>query len=137
MTTPPPATLDALTPTMEALVRECRTVLGYAHSWQPLTPGDVSDLRRATDAADAALRREAPPAPEDETETDVYRIRVFREDDGQHAAEWETTDGKEAGMGNYSVTPVGALAELVMLLIKVEEDRRLEAAAPTEGEDTP
>ena len=59
--------------------------------------------------------------------SDAYRIHVFREDDGRYAAEYETGDGKEAGMGHYSVTPVGALAELVMLLIKIEEDKSIEA----------
>ncbi len=40
---------------LETLLKECRTVLGFAQSWQPLTPGDLSDLRRAVDAASALL----------------------------------------------------------------------------------
>ncbi len=45
------------------LLKECRTVLGFAQSWQPLTPGDLSDLRRAVDAASALLST-SPGEPE-------------------------------------------------------------------------
>lgn len=55
-----------------------------------------------------------------------YTIRVFREEDGRFAADWLSGDGMEAGMGNYSVTAIGALAELVSVLIKVEEDKSME-----------
>lgn len=51
---------------LETLLKECRTVLGFAQSWQPLTPGDLSDLRRAVDAASALLST-SPGEPEDET----------------------------------------------------------------------
>lgn len=56
----------------------------------------------------------------------AYRIEVFQEDDGSYAAEYQTGDGKEAGMGRYSATPIGALAELCATLIKVEEDNAKE-----------
>ena len=58
-----------------------------------------------------------------------YTIRVCREDDGRFYAEWVSGDDTEAGMGNYSVTPIGALAELVAVLIKVEEDKSMERRA--------
>jgi hypothetical protein len=50
-------------------------------------------------------------------------IAVFRDDDGRFAAEWSS--GGEAGMGEYSSTPIGALANVICLLLKVEEDRAL------------
>ena len=78
-----------------------------------------------------------------ETEPDsaVWNISVFREDDGRFAADYESGDGREAGMGNYSATPIGALAELCATLIKVAEDKaRAEgwhpiATAPKDDED--
>lgn len=42
------------------LVRQCRGVLGFAQSWEPLSTGDLKDLARAVDAVEAAL---AAPAP--------------------------------------------------------------------------
>lgn len=63
----------------------------------------------------------------DDTQEDVhYTIRVFRDKDGRFAAEWLSGDEMEAGMGNYSATAIGALAELVAVLIKVEEDKSME-----------
>jgi hypothetical protein len=52
---------DEIRSRLEALVRECRTVLGFAQAWQPLTPGDLADLRRAVDAVDATLPVAPPP----------------------------------------------------------------------------
>lgn len=61
-------------------------------------------------------------------ESDVLTIRVFRDED-QFAAEWITADKREAGMGAYAATPIGALAELIATLIKVAEDKATEAVA--------
>lgn len=61
-----------------------------------------------------------PDSPDGST----LMISVFREDDGRFAAEWQS--GGEAGWGGYSATPIGALAELIMTLLKVEEDRVLD-----------
>lgn len=55
----------------------------------------------------------------------IYEIKIFREDDGRFAAEFTTGDGKVAGMGCYSATPIGALAELCCTLIKLKEDNAI------------
>ena len=69
-------------------------------------------------------------APRD-VESVVWDIQVFREEDGSYAASWETPDGMVAGMGNYSSTPIGALAELCATLIKVAEDEARDRVAET------
>lgn len=51
----------------------------------------------------------------------VLTIEVKREEDGQYFASWET--GQETGCGNYSATVIGAVAEVLCTLVKVEEDR--------------
>lgn len=43
----------------EKLLSECDKVLGFSQTWQSLTPGDLADLRRATDAARTALSSSA------------------------------------------------------------------------------
>lgn len=58
----------------------------------------------------------------------VWRIEVFREDDGRFAAEFRSGDGMVGGMGEYSVTPVGALANLCAMLIQIAEDEAVERA---------
>lgn len=65
------------------------------------------------------------PAPP-EGACEVMSITVFREDDGRFAAEYTRDGGREAGMGRYSSTPIGALAELCATLIKVDEDNAKE-----------
>lgn len=57
-----------------------------------------------------------------------WKIEVFQEDDGRWAAEFDRPGLKDAGMGEYSSTALGALAEVISTLIKVEEDRAKEAA---------
>ncbi|MCC6970459.1 MAG: hypothetical protein IT434_09580 [Phycisphaerales bacterium] len=52
----------------------------------------------------------------------IWRINVFRDEDGC-AADYRTEDGREGGMGEYSTTPIGALAELCAALIKIAEDK--------------
>lgn len=69
-------------------------------------------------------------------ESVVYRIEVFREDDGRYAAEWTTGDGKIAGIGNYAASPVGALAELCATLIKCDEDNAIERASIVTGAES-
>lgn len=83
---------------------------------------------------------EAAPAgsPQQSDVAIVLTIDVFREDDGRFAAEYQREN--EAGMGEYSSTPIGALAELISTLIKVEEDNSVErrqasSARPRTGSD--
>lgn len=89
----------------------------------------------------AALDPPAPQEPQEAREPEtrfmepetgvVYRIVVYLED-GRFAAEFVTGDGKSAGMGDTANTPVGALAELCAMLIKLDEDDAHERAAPQE-----
>lgn len=63
----------------------------------------------------------------------VWTIEVFREDDGRFAADFRSGDKRVGGMGEYSATPIGALAELCSTLIKIAEDEsieRREASSP-------
>lgn len=84
---------------------------------------------------EGSIPRSAPP--QNDLEIDVWKVRVFQDED-RFAAEWVTQDGKEAGMGEYAATPIGALANLCATLIKVAEDHAKErAAAPAlPGETT-
>lgn len=61
-------------------------------------------------------------------EDTIWKIRVWCEEDGRCAADYMTGDGREGGMGEYSSTPLGALAELISTLIKVAEDKLGEQA---------
>lgn len=56
-----------------------------------------------------------------DNEVIVYRIEVL-EEEGRFVATWVTGDGREAGAGAYSASPIGALAELISTMIKVAED---------------
>ena len=70
------------------------------------------------------------PLSAQEPET-TLRVNVIRED-GEFAAEFTSGDGKVGGMGDYSPTPVGALANLCATLIKIDEDDAKERlAAPS------
>ena len=79
-------------------------------------------------ARKAAAVLSAPPAEPSDSAT-IWHIDVFREDDGQIAASFESADHAIAGMGNYSTTVVGALAELCATLLKLDEDKTA-AASP-------
>lgn len=60
----------------------------------------------------------------------IYRIEVFQEEYGRYAAKFKSGDRRIGGMGQYSATPIGALAELCSTLIKVEEDISIERRVP-------
>ena len=66
----------------------------------------------------------------------VWTIEVFREDDGRFAADFRSGDKRAGGMGEYSATPIGALAELCSTLIKIAEDESIErrVASSPEGQ---
>jgi hypothetical protein len=91
-------------------------------------------FQRCADELEAALASPEPETPQGWQPETVYRIEVFREDDGRFAAEFETNGGREAGMSNYAATPIGAMAELCSTLIMVEEDKRKHPAPPLSPE---
>jgi hypothetical protein len=92
---------------------------------------ELARLRAALPVSEEP-RREEPRR--EEPEHLVWRIEVF-EDGGQFAAEFISADRKTAGMGNYSATPIGALAELCATLIKIAEDESIERrASPSQKE---
>jgi hypothetical protein len=79
-------------------------------------------LRGCANELEAALLAAAPEdvratAPDDV----VLRVEVEREEDGQYFASW--TAANEGGSGEYSATPIGALAHMLCTLLLVEEDR--------------
>jgi hypothetical protein len=68
---------------------------------------------------------------DDRNDVVVYRIEVFLEaDDGRFAAEFTSGDHTVGGMGEYSATPIGALANLCALLIKIDEDDSVARRSP-------
>jgi hypothetical protein len=85
-----------------------------------------------------ALGEQAAREKDEDGETAIT-IRVFKEYDGRYAAEYERKSENEAGMGCYSATPIGAIAELVCTLIKVDEDKAIERVAalrpPVQGDE--
>ena len=151
-----PPGLEALVREWQAACSDCETVTDgdYAAdiaacqrqdnaaaalcAWTPpaaptnLSPVDAKEWTCPTCGNDS-LWCKCPAAPvvaEPDTDTTVYTITVFREDDGRFAAEWLTGDQREGGMGEYSASPIGAIAELTATLIKVEEDRRTHPDTP-------
>ena len=56
------------------------------------------------------------------SEKPILQIAVEREDiTGAYFASWDSTDG--SGVSGYSSTPIGAVANLLCVLILVLEDR--------------
>lgn len=52
----------------------------------------------------------------------LLTITVEREETGAYFASWQSRD-EGNGVGGYSATPIGAVANLLCTLILVEEDR--------------
>ena len=76
----------------------------------------------------------APASPQAETsaqDVPVLRITVTRDvATDYYAAEFRSADDKVGGMGDYSATPVGALANLCATLIQIDEDNSVERRHP-------
>ena len=66
---------------------------------------------------------------DEETPAPAYTIEVEHGEDGRWFASWTTGDKREGGCASYSTTLVGALAELCSTLLKVAEDKSVEAAS--------
>lgn len=68
----------------------------------------------------------------------VYRIEVVKEDDGRFVASFRSGDDKHGGMGEYSPTPIKALANLCATLADVDEEIVVERrAAPLSNPENP
>lgn len=69
----------------------------------------------------------SPQAETSEQDVPVLRIVVTRDVATEYyAAEFRSADDKVGGMGDYSATPVGALANLCATLIQIDEDNSVE-----------
>jgi len=101
-------------------------VWGVAGSAKDLIEAERGDLCKFKDV-DALLRSLVPQGEEFAGVEVAYRIEIEREDDGRFFASYVTGDKREAGSGTYAATAVGALAELCATMIKVDEDKSIEA----------
>ena len=54
------ARIEVLEDALRDLSKQARTVCGFAVSWQPLTPGDIRELKDATGEAERALAGAKP-----------------------------------------------------------------------------
>jgi len=119
-------------------VRECILALSPGHrtgyDWNADPLFLTLKEGRALNLIDDALKS-TPASPQAETseqDVPVLRITVTRDVATEYyAAEFRSADDKVGGMGDYSATPVGALANLCATLIQIDEDNSVERRQPT------
>ena len=74
---PPASAPPGLVEAVQSLVAEVETVLGWAPSWEVLTPGDVRDVKQAVDRVKAALPA-SPETPEQDGVRKLYEELLYQ-----------------------------------------------------------
>jgi len=120
-------------PSPELTWREAvEQALGVENDPENHTPSWAFDVVRAAREIGNAPTPASPQADTSEQDVPVLRITVTRDVATEYyAAEFRSADDKVGGMGDYSATPVGALANLCATLIQIDEDNSVERRQPT------